>query len=87
MIDELGQRLRNDNAQQFILDLANVEFMISECLGSLVEFLHELEYIRGQLVLANCQPNVASLFTVMRLNEIFTIYENVEEALLALNHA
>ena len=86
MIDELGQRLRNDNAQQFLLDLADVEFMSSACLGSLLQFLQELEHIRGRLVLANCQPNVALLFSVMRLDKIFALYDSVDEALLALKH-
>lgn len=86
LVDELRRRLRYHNAHQFLLDMEGVEFMSSACLGSLVDLLCDLEHIRGRIVLANCHSNVAFIFKVTRLHELFSIYENVEEALLALKH-
>lgn len=80
IIDELSQRMRYDNARLFVLDLKDVEFMDSGCLGALVQFLQDLEHIRGRIALANCRPNVAFLFKVTRLDQVFHICETIEDA-------
>lgn len=80
IIDELSDRMRYDNARLFILDCAQVEFMDSGCLGGLVQFMQDLEHIHGRIALANCQPNVAFLFKVTRLDQVFHLYETIDEA-------
>lgn len=77
---ELLQRMRNDKAQYFILDMSQVEMIASECLGSLVMFLRDIEPQRGRIVLANCRPNVVFLFKVTRLDAVFEMYDDVQTA-------
>lgn len=81
---ELMEIMRNDNVQYFVLDMSAVEFISSGCLGSLVEFAQDLTHIRGKIALASCRDNVAFLFKVTRLDSIFPIYDDVEEAMNAL---
>ena len=81
---ELMEIMRNDNVQYFVLDMSVVEFISSGCLGSLVEFSQDLTHIRGKIALANCRDNVAFLFKVTRLDVIFPIYDDAEEAMDAL---
>lgn len=83
---ELMEIMRNDNVQYFVLDMSAVEFISSGCLGSLVEFSQDLTHVRGKIVLANCRDNVAFLFKVTRLDSIFPIYDDLDEAIEALTN-
>lgn len=80
VIVELNERVRYNNAQLFILDLAEVTFMDSSCIGTLVQFLQELEHVRGRMALANCNDNIAFLFKVTRLDGAFPVVESVDDA-------
>ena len=80
IVCELTQHMRYENVIYFVLDLQNVEFMASDCLGALVTFLSDVEQIRGRIALANCQPNVAFLFKVTRLDAAFPLYDDIDEA-------
>jgi len=80
LIEELSHRMRCDGATPFILDLAKVEYVDSSCIGSLVTFLQDLQAVHGSLRLAACQPNVVFLFKVTRLDTIFAMFDDVEQA-------
>lgn len=80
LVDELMQRMRCDNAQHFLLDLAAVEFIPSACLGTLVMFLQDLEHVRGRIGLVNCRPNVQFLFKITRLDLVFHLYDDMQQA-------
>jgi anti-sigma B factor antagonist len=80
IIGELTERMRYNNARHFILDLKEVEFMDSSFLGSLVSLLQDVEHVRGRIALVHCQPNVAFLFKVTRLDAVFSMFESVEDA-------
>jgi len=81
LVEELMQKMRCDNAQHFLLDLHAVEFIPSACLGSLVQFLQDLEHVRGRIGLVGCRPNVQFLFKVTRLDSIFHLFDDMTEAL------
>lgn len=80
LVEELTNRMRNDGGRYFILHIPNVEHIDSSCIGVLVTFLQDLEHVRGRLALAACQQNVAFLFKVTRLDTVFTLYDDLEEA-------
>lgn len=78
---ECAQRMRFDNAQHFVFDMEGVTFLASACIGVLVELLQDLENMRGRIMLANCSENVLFLFRVTKLDSVFMIFEEVEEAM------
>ncbi len=80
LMQECIEKIRYNNAQNFIFDLEQVEFLASACIGSLVEFLQEVEHCRGQIALVNCQDNVSFLFKVTRLDNVFGLFDDMEEA-------
>ncbi len=86
VVNELTQRLRYDNAVDFLLDMTQVQFLSSDCLGVLVTFLTDVEQLRGRIVLVNCHPNVAFLFKVTRLDAVFALYDDIDEALAHMAH-
>jgi anti-anti-sigma factor len=76
----LMQKMRNDRATQFVLDLAAVSYLSSACLGEMVTFLQDLQHVRGRIALANCQPDVLFLFKVTRLDHLFPTFEDLDKA-------
>lgn len=74
-------RMRYENASNFVFDLEQVEFLASACIGSLVELLREVEPMRGKIAIANCDENVAFLFKVTKLDDIFGLFDDIDEAL------
>jgi anti-anti-sigma factor len=81
LVSELEQRMRCDNAQHFIFDLEGVAFLASACLGVMVQFLQDIEHMRGRILLANCSDNVLFLFKVTKLDTVFLVCEDLDEAL------
>ncbi len=84
LVQECVDKIRYDKAQNFVFDLAEVQFLASACIGSLVEFLQEVEHCRGQIALVSCQENVAFLFKVTRLDQVFSMFDDIEEAIESL---
>lgn len=80
LVEEMTQKMRNDNAVYFLLDMKQVEFISSACLGLLVMFMQDLEHMRGRLGLVHCRPNVAFVFKVTRLDSVFPLYDDLEQA-------
>jgi len=83
-VDEAMQRQRYDNAQNFIFDLEGVEFLASVCIGVLVSFLQDVEHCRGRIALVHCTDDVAFLFKATRLDDVFGLYDEIEDAVAAL---
>ena len=81
LIDECVQMMRNDNIRHFVLDMSQVEFLASSCIGALVSFLQDIEHFKGKIALANCKENVSFLFKVTRLDSVFAMYEDVQDAI------
>jgi len=71
--------LANQGFFRIVLDLAGVEFVDSSGLGALIHMHKSLES-RGRLVLCNVDPKVAQLFKVTRLQRVFAIAANGDEA-------
>ena len=86
VVNELTQHMRYDNAIYFVFDMTDVEFIASDCLGCLVSFLRDLEQMRGRIALANCQQNVSFLFKVTRLDSVFGLYDDLDEACTNIIH-
>ncbi len=80
IVDELTERMRYAGGVNFILNMSAVEFLDSSCVGALVGFLQDLEHVRGRVALAQCQPNVAFLFKVTKLDTAIPLFDEIEDA-------
>ena len=81
LLEDCKLKLRNDNAKTFVFDMEKVTFLASACIGALVELLREVEPCRGRIGLAGCSDNVSFLFKVTKLDDIFAMFDDVEDAL------
>ena len=63
-----------------IVQLERVRFVDSSGLGALLSGLKNATSRSGRLCLAKLQPQVLSMFELTRLNRVFEIYQELEEA-------
>lgn len=83
----LLQDLTESGARHFVLDIQNVQYMDSACLGCLVEFLNRMAASGGRIALANTAHRVQYLFRLTRLDRVFPICKDVMAALEAVERA
>ncbi len=83
-IQEKVRDLIDNKIVHVVLDLTKVSWIDSTGLGELIASLSTTKNKGGNLILANLQGPVQSLLKMTNLNQIFDIYENVEEALTKL---
>jgi len=78
---ELSKQL---GARPVLLDLDRIEFMDSSGLGALVGAHKEAVASGGALLLAAPGPRVQRILKVTKLNEVFAVYETVDQAVASL---
>lgn len=84
MLTDLLDELAESGAQHFVLDIQNVQFMDSACLGSLVEALNRMAKTAGKIALANTANSVQYLFRMTQLDRLFPICADVMAAIAAV---
>lgn len=80
---ELRLRLREELARsprRLVIDLSGVPYMDSSGVATLVEALQRSRTAGCKLILASLQPKVRSIFTISRLDTVFLIVPDVEQA-------
>lgn len=85
LAEELSTRLlallNESSSKSFVIDLSQVQFMQSACIGSLVQFVKWLAHEDGRVVIAGVQENVRFLFRVTKLDSVFPLCADVPAAL------
>ncbi len=69
------------NTTMIHLNLADVEFVNSSGLGTLVSIMKEVRLMKGRLTMSNLASYVQEIFDITQLSHIFEIYATQEEAL------
>lgn len=80
-----GEHMRFDHASNFAFELSAIEYLDSACIGALVELLREVEPMRGRVALVGCRPNVQFLFKSTRLDSVFGLFEELDEAIASFS--
>ena len=87
-ISHIGERLQGLVAKQefprLVLDFSSVRHMSSSALGMLITLHKRVREKKGRLCLAGIQPPIYEVFVITRLNEIFEIKENADQAVKSL---
>jgi anti-sigma B factor antagonist len=68
-------------ARKLIISFKNVEYLDSSFLGALVAVLKKLLPLNGKLVITELNDDILNLFTLTRLDKIFTLRSNIETSL------
>jgi anti-sigma B factor antagonist len=70
-----------------ILDVSKVDFVPSEALGALVVLMRGLKKDGHRFILAGLHPEIRTLFSITRMDKLFEIQGNFDEALKAVRAA
>ena len=70
-----------DKQYKFILlDISEIDFIDSSGLGALISILKSVTSQNATLAICGAQSKIINLFKLTRMDKVFTLFENVEEA-------
>jgi len=69
---------------QLIIDFSNVKFLTSSVLGLLIRISKKVYETEGTLRLCSIGPKIFDVFRITRLDKIFDIQPNVDDAMIGL---
>ncbi|GAB3651066.1 hypothetical protein GCM10028791_19240 [Echinicola sediminis] len=85
--DEAGPKLVeivsdavNDKIKTCIIDLKEVRYISSSGIGVLITMLTKMRNAGGEVFLASPSEHVKKLLIITKLNNIFTVYDSLEDA-------
>ncbi len=70
-----------DARLKIVLDFVNVEYLSSAALGKLITMDKKVKAAKGRLRLCNIRPDIYEVFAITKLNKLFRIYDNQDQAL------
>ena len=77
---ELKKLFEKDPAKKMVVDLEKVTYIDSSGLATLVEMLKKIRSQGGALGLSGMTDKVKSLFEITKLDKLFLIFQNRQEA-------
>ncbi len=84
---ELFDDVSQTGARSLVLDVQNLEYVDSACLGCLVQALNNAIAGGGRIALVNTEGTVQELLRVTQLDRLFPICHDVPTALTAIERA
>lgn len=78
--EEITSLIEADPSLKLLISFANVDHLSSAALGTLITINNKLRP-KGQLRLANIDPQIYEVFVITRLNNIFKIYPTTDDAM------
>lgn len=84
--DEVGPKLVEvvsdaiqDGAKTFVIDLSEVRYISSSGIGLLITMLTKMRNAGGEVYLTAPSEHVKKLLIITKLNNIFTVYDSVDD--------
>ncbi len=74
----------NQKAKTGLIDISNVRYMNSSGIGVLITVMTKFRNVGGDILLVNPSEHVKKLLLITKLNNIFNIYDSLEEAKASL---
>jgi len=68
---------------RLVLDFSRVDFIDSSCLGALISLLKATSG-KGDLVLSDLNSNIRTMFTLTRMDRVFTLFPARQDAIQTL---
>jgi anti-sigma B factor antagonist len=80
-LQERLYKLIDEGAERVVLDLSELNFICSTGLGGLIAAQLHARKQESELCLVNPQKQIKELLKLTKLNNLFTIYDSVDDAL------
>ncbi|MEX2672401.1 MAG: STAS domain-containing protein [Phycisphaeraceae bacterium] len=82
---EISELIDDASDPKLLISFANVDHLSSAALGTLITINKKIRQKDGQLRLANIDPQIYEVFVITKLNDLFQIHENTQQALASFN--
>ncbi len=76
---EIDEELE-EGSNRFIIDLADLDYMNSTGLNILINLMNKARNEGGEAIVVGAKPRISALFVVTKLNSVFMMKENRNEA-------
>ena len=84
-LQEQVNALLEEGKDKYIINLEELEYISSAGIGFFSDLVLKLRKCQGQLIFIHIPEQVQHLFKITRLIEIFTVGENMQDALAKLD--
>lgn len=81
--EEITGVIEHSDTPRILISFSNVDHLSSAALGALITINNKVREKKGELHLANIDPQIYEVFVITRLNKLFNIHETTDEALAA----
>ncbi len=83
--EEIGRLVEATPSPKLLVSFANVDHLSSAALGTLITINNKVKDRKGQLRLANIDPQIYEVFKITKLDRIFQIHETSEKAMASFS--
>ena len=82
--NQLFGLVEEEGRKKIVLDFSNVEYLSSAALGKLITMDKKVKAAGGKLRLCSIRPEIFEVFMITKLNKLFDIKEDQDQALAGL---
>ena len=82
--NQLFGLVEEEGRKKIVLDFSNVEYLSSAALGKLITMDKKVKAAGGKLRLCSIRPDIYEVFAITKLNKLFTITDDQDQALAGL---
>lgn len=79
--DEIGTIIDSKTTPKLLISFANVDHLSSAALGTLITVNNRIKSRKGQLRLANIDPQISEVFKITKLDRLFQIHDTLDGAM------
>ncbi len=83
--DEISTLIDSAGNPKLLINFANVDHLSSAALGTLITINNKMKGRKGQLRLANIDPQIYEVFKITKLDKLFSIHQSTEAALASFS--
>ncbi len=82
--NQLFGLVEEEGRKKIVLDFSNVEYLSSAALGKLITMDKKVKAAGGKLRLCSIRPDIYEVFAITKLNKLFDIRDDQDQALEGL---
>lgn len=79
--EEINSIVESGDAPRVLISFSNVDHLSSAALGTLITINNNIKKRKGQLRLANIDPQIYEVFKITKLDRLFQIHDTTDAAM------
>jgi anti-sigma B factor antagonist len=79
--EEIAQMIDASPTPKLLISFSNVDHLSSAALGALITVNNKIKNKKGQLRLANIDPQIYEVFKITKLDKLFQIHDSTDGAM------